>query len=185
MPTPARRRGSTTCTPPTCRWCRRRFGPACRPPPAEDPAWDVDLLAAGTGAERAAWEGRARREGLGETVRFLGFRTDVASIIAAADVLVHPARYEAYGLGVHEALCRGIPAIVSAGAGVAERYPAGLESLLIPDPDDPGSLAERLKHWRNNLEHFQTAVVPLADALGRHSWDQMAERIVQLIRAAA
>ena len=38
--------------------------------------------------------------------------------------MVHPARYEAYGLGVHEAICRGLPAIVSAGAGIAELYPA-------------------------------------------------------------
>ena len=39
---------------------------------------------------------------------------------------MHPARYEAYGLAVHEALCRGLPALVSASAGVAERYPADL-----------------------------------------------------------
>ena len=151
----------------------------------EHPGWDCDLAVAGSGAELPVWRERAQLAGLGQRILFLGFRQDVPRLLAASDAMVHPARYEAYGLGVHEALCRGIPALVSAGAGVAERYPAGLESLLIPDPDDPGSLAERLKHWRNNLEHFQTAVVPLADALGRHSWDQMAERIVQLIRAAA
>ena len=68
---------------------------------AEDPAWDVDLLVVGAGAERDAWAARARETGLADRIRFLGFRSDVATVLAAADVLVHPARYEAYGLGVH------------------------------------------------------------------------------------
>ena len=80
---------------------------------AADPAWDVDLFVVGAGAEREAWMQQAREAGLAERIRFLGFRSDVASVLAAADVLVHPARYEPYGLGVHEAICRGVPAIVT------------------------------------------------------------------------
>ena len=63
---------------------------------------------------------------------------DVPEILAALDGLVHPARYEAYGLSVHEALCRGVPSIVSASAGIAERYPGGLHPTAHrPNPDDP------------------------------------------------
>ena len=40
-------------------------------------------------------------------MRFLGFRRDMPAVFAACDLLIHPARYEAYGLAVHEALCRG------------------------------------------------------------------------------
>jgi glycosyltransferase involved in cell wall biosynthesis len=151
---------------------------------AGDPAWDVDLIAAGTGAERAAWEARARREGLGETIRLLGFRTDVASIIAAADVLVHPARYEAYGLGVHEALCRGIPAIVTASAGVAERYPAALKELLVPDPPDAAQLAARLRRWRSEADVWPARMAPFAAALRSRSWDDMAAEIAAWMEAA-
>ena len=68
-------------------------------------------------------EGAHSSDGLASRICFLGFRTDVPCILAAADLMVHPARYEAYGLGVHEALCRGLPAIVSAAAGVTERIP--------------------------------------------------------------
>ena len=46
-------------------------------------------------------------------VRFLGFRRDMPAVFAACDLLIHPARYEAYGLAVHEALCRGLPALVT------------------------------------------------------------------------
>ena len=82
-----------------------------------DPAWDVDLFVAGEGAERDAWIARSKEMGLASRIHFLGFRTDVSSLLAAADVLVHPARYEAYGLGVHEAICQGVPAIVTSAAG--------------------------------------------------------------------
>ena len=91
-----------------------------------DPAWDADLVVAGHGGELTQWRRLAASSGLDGRIRFLGFRDDVSTVLAAADVLVHPARYEAYGLGVHEAICRGLPAIVSAAAGVAELYPAGL-----------------------------------------------------------
>ena len=59
----------------------------------------------------------------------LGYCRDVVDLMAAADLLVHPARYEAYGLAVHEALCCGVPVIVSSAAGIAERMPANLADL--------------------------------------------------------
>lgn len=149
-----------------------------------DRRWDGDLAVVGSGAEADAWEKRSRESGLAERIKFLGFRQDVPKILAASDVLIHPARYEAYGLGVHEALCRGIPALVSATAGVAERYPSELESLLIPDPDNPSDLADRLRLWRGNLQEFRAATMPLSDFLRMNTWDKMAEQIVSIVNAA-
>ena len=97
------------------------------------PGWDADLLVAGEGRELPAWHARSESARLGGRVRFLGYRRDVSQLLAAADLLVHPVRYEAYGLAVHEAICRGVPALVSADAGVAERYPATLAPLLLRD----------------------------------------------------
>jgi glycosyltransferase involved in cell wall biosynthesis len=150
-----------------------------------NPGWDCDLAVVGAGAELSAWQERAREAGLAERIRFLGFRQDVPRVLAACDVLIHPARYEAYGLGVHEALCRGLPALVSAQAGVAERYPPELGALLIPDPEDSSALADRLTHWRNNLERIRVIVIPFSDRLRSYTWDHMAERIVQIVQAAA
>jgi glycosyltransferase involved in cell wall biosynthesis len=150
-----------------------------------DQNWDCNLAVVGTGIELPTWQRRATESGLSERIIFLGFRQDVPDVLAACDILVHPARYEAYGLGVHEALCRGIPALVSSQAGVAERYPAELHNLLIPDPQDAVDLAGRLFHWRQNLERVQTAVLPLSNELRSYTWDHMAERIVQIVQAAA
>jgi glycosyltransferase involved in cell wall biosynthesis len=148
------------------------------------PGWDSDLAVIGAGAELSAWQERAREADLGERIRFLGFRKDVPEVLAACDILIHPARYEAYGLGVHEAVCRGLPALVSADAGVAERYPPELQDFLIPDPEDPAALADRLLHWRSNLEKFRSAVIPFSNSLRSYTWDDMAERIVNLVQAA-
>jgi glycosyltransferase involved in cell wall biosynthesis len=152
---------------------------------ATDPAWDVDLLVAGTGAERPAWERRVAAAALEARVRFLGFRSDVENAIAAADVLVHPARYEAYGLGVHEAICRGVPAIVSRSAGIAERYPAAMHDLLIDGAIDAVAVAEALRRWRSNADRWAERCETLAAALRARSWDAMSAEIAVLVEGAA
>lgn len=143
-----------------------------------DPRWDANLAVVGRGAELEAWKQRRTADGLEERMHFLGFRTDVPEVLAACDVIVHPARYEAYGLGVHEAICRGLPAIVTAQCGVAEVFDDSLAELTLPDPENADELAARLRHWRANLDSYRTRVRPLADRLRARSWDRVAEDFV-------
>lgn len=138
-----------------------------------DPQWDVDLVVAGSGAEQPVWERKARDLGFGDRLRFVGFRNDVPELLAAVDALVHPARYEAYGLSVREALCRGIPAIVSKSSGVAEEYPVELDDLLLANPDDEVELEERLRVWRGRREALAAAVAPVGARLRARTWDHM------------
>jgi glycosyltransferase involved in cell wall biosynthesis len=148
------------------------------------PNWDADLIVVGAGAEIPQWKQRAREAGLEERMRFAGYRLDMPSVFAAFDVLVHPARYEAYGLSVHEALCRGVPAFVSASSGVAERYPPDLSELLITNPEDPVEIADRLTKWRSDGERFACLVAPFSRKLRARSWDEMAQEIVNLVERA-
>ena len=106
-------------------------------------------------------------------------------VFAALDLLVHPSRYEAYGLSVHEALCRGVPAFVSRAAGVAEQYPAELADLLIDNPDDAGELAERLAVWRGCTDRVPALLAPLSHKLRARTWDAMAADIARLVERAA
>lgn len=149
------------------------------------PDWDADLVVVGRGAELEAWRSRAAEVGLGQRIAFLGFRDDVPALLPAFDLLVHPARYEAYGLSVQEALCCGLPAIVSASAGVAERYPAALADLLVEDPEASGELAERFWHWRQRAGEYPALVAPLSAALRARSWDAMAAEIAGVVERAA
>jgi glycosyltransferase involved in cell wall biosynthesis len=143
--------------------------------------WDVELKVAGGGAQQEAWEREARARGLGERIQFLGFRKDVPALMAAADLLVSPTRYESYGLGVHEALCTGLPALVSRAAGVAERYPPALSALLLDDPDDAAELVHRLETWRAQGSALAPHVEALSATLRSWTWDRMAAGMVELL----
>jgi glycosyltransferase involved in cell wall biosynthesis len=145
------------------------------------PSWDARLVVVGAGAALASWRARAAAAGLGRSIQFLGFRADVPVVLAACDLLVSPARYEPYGLNVHEALCCGLPALVSASAGVAERYPPGLRGLLLPDPEDDAELARRLLAWRDDPAAAAAAVAPLGHALRARTWDHCAAEIVRIV----
>lgn len=147
-----------------------------------DPDWDVELRVMGRGSQLPLWQARARDAGLGQRVQFLGFRSDVPELMRAADALVAPTRYEAYGLGVHEAVCCGLPAFVSADAGVAERYPADLRELLIPDPENADDLARRLKRWHSEPAGFRDAVARFAGELRARTWDDMSAEIQHVVK---
>jgi glycosyltransferase involved in cell wall biosynthesis len=147
----------------------------------KDADWDAVLAVVGTGAALPGWQARAAGAGLGDRVRFLGFRSDVPDLLRAADALASPTRYEAYGLAVHEALCCGLPALVSAAAGVAERYPPGLGDLLLPDPDDAADLAARLRRWRDDPGAARDRVGPLSAALRSYTWDDMGRDFLRVI----
>jgi glycosyltransferase involved in cell wall biosynthesis len=147
------------------------------------PDWDVDLVVAGAGADLAAWRERAARAGLGERFRLLGFRRDVPWVLAGADALVAPTRYEPFGLGVAEAIAKGLPAIVSASAGVAELYPPELRQLLLDDPESPSELARRLTSWRAERDDLRRAVRPFSERLRERNWDAVARDIVELLQA--
>lgn len=141
------------------------------------PDWDARLLVVGSGAELSSWRARASASAVANRITFLGYRTDVAELMRAADLLIHPARYEAYGLAVHEALCSGVPAIVSAAAGIAERLPETLSRLLVHDVDSAEELASRLRCWRDAAAEFREAARAAGASLRMRSWDDMSRDI--------
>jgi glycosyltransferase involved in cell wall biosynthesis len=151
----------------------------------EDPQWDVDLLVAGGGSAVGACEELVAQWQLEHRIRILGFSDRVRDLLAAADVLVSPVRYEAYGLNVQEAICRGIPAIVSASAGVAERYAPEYEPLLLPDPENVDDLIAKLRQWRSNMPEWEARFQQFGDTLRRYGWQDMARRIVSIARCQA
>jgi glycosyltransferase involved in cell wall biosynthesis len=141
----------------------------------------VDLLVAGGGPAMPMWRTRIQESGLSERIRMLGFSDQIRSLLAAADLLVSPVRYEAYGLNVQEAICRGIPALVSASAGVAERYEPGLTPMLLPDPENVDDLMERLLVWRSKKEEWRARFEPLSNRLRSRSWHDTAADFVSIV----
>ncbi|MDI6631747.1 MAG: glycosyltransferase family 4 protein [Bacillota bacterium] len=71
------------------------------------------LLVVGTGERRCELEGLAGRLGLGSGVRFLGFRSDVPRVLAAADVAVLTSRREGLPRVILEAMAAGKPVVAT------------------------------------------------------------------------
>lgn len=146
-----------------------------------DAGWDARLAVLGAGGELEAWRRRAADAGLERRIEFLGFQADVWRVLWAADALASPTRYEAFGLAVQEALCCGLPALVSADAGVAERIPPSLHGLLLPHPDDAADLARRLRAWRGAVRIHRSAALALSTELRTRTWDDMARLMATII----
>ncbi|WP_017616462.1 glycosyltransferase family 4 protein [Nocardiopsis salina] len=71
-------------------------------------------------------------------VRMLGHRTDVADLLAAADVFCLTSRWEGPSLVIMEALRAGLPVVSTRVGGIPDHYAGTV--LLVP-PDDPEAFA--------------------------------------------
>lgn len=139
----------------------------------------LDIL--GDGPLRIRLEALARELGLDGRIRFLGRIDDprqVASIVATADVMVHPARYDGMPNAVLEALALGTPVVATSDLRVLRELadeigPEGLRLVprdglseaigAIPRRAITGAPAENLLPDRFRITHVVDA---LLDAVG-------------------
>lgn len=94
------------------------------------------LVIAGSGPLRDALQSEIDAHGL--AARLLGQRTDVADLLAAADVLALSSTWEARPLAMQEAMRAGVPVVATAVGGTPEL--ANDAAVLVP-PKDPQALA--------------------------------------------
>lgn len=80
-------------------------------------------------------------------VRFLGERHDIPELLAAADLLIHPARQEPFGRVLLEAAASGCPIIATDVGGTKEML--GETAFLVPS-DNPAQLADAIETLANN-----------------------------------
>jgi glycosyltransferase involved in cell wall biosynthesis len=105
---------------------------------------DLHCLCLGRGALQGSLERLARSLGLGDRVRFLGYRHDALEITQVFDVSVLPSvQSEGLPLCLLEAAFLGIPAAGSDGPGMNEAVQSGVTGLLSPMGDAP-ALADAL-----------------------------------------
>ncbi len=118
----------------------------------------VHLWIAGEGEERGALEDQIARLELGDRVRLLGWRTDRAALLAAADVFVLPSRHEPFGIVMLEAWALRVPVVAAASQGPRDYITDGRNGLLVP-VDDAAALARRITEVLQDpsLRHHLTA----------------------------
>ena len=99
---------------------------------------DAHLVVLGDGPQRAELEQLARE--LDVSVYLPGRVPDVTQWLRRASMLVHPARWEGFGLALLEAMLAGLPVVATNVSSIPEIVVDGETGVLVP-PDDPPALA--------------------------------------------
>ena len=104
---------------------------------------DAYFLIVGGGPKEEEFRELAQKSGVGERVRWAGFRTDVDELLAGADAFVHPSLVDAFPTVLLEAMAAGLPVVASGVGGIPEIVSPGVTGKLVP-PGDPDALASAL-----------------------------------------
>jgi glycosyltransferase involved in cell wall biosynthesis len=105
------------------------------------------MVYVGEGSERQRVTALSAELGLGPADhRFLGFRTDVADLLAAADFFVLPSRAEGLPISLLEAMSHHLPVVCTRVGGNPELVTDGVHGALVPagDPEALAAAMERL-----------------------------------------
>jgi glycosyltransferase involved in cell wall biosynthesis len=95
----------------------------------------------GAGEERAA-------HGRGLRATFTGKIEDVRAAYWAADVLVAPSRFDAFGMAIVEALSCGLPVVTSKASGAWVRV--GEAGIVLDEPTDASGIATAISVLRSD-----------------------------------
>ena len=101
---------------------------------------DATLAIAGEGPLSGSLKARAAELGISQRTRFLGFREDVAELIAGADVFCLSSVWEGVPLAAMEAVQLGTPVVATDVGGTGELIEDRVSGRLVP-PGDPAALA--------------------------------------------
>ncbi len=144
---------------------------------------ELHLWIAGEGPLRARLEERARATGVADRVRFLGWRDDVPALLAAADFLVLPSRWEALPYVVMEAMASRRPVVAARVGGVRELLQDGragfdcavgdvddlaaaLSRMIALGPQARAAMSERGRAWVEERFSVDAMVSGLVDVYG-------------------
>ena len=110
------------------------------------------------------FEALAEKHGVRANVHFFSGRNDVAELMAAADLLLHPAYQEAAGIVLLEAITAGLPILASSVCGYAHYIEDANCGVVIEEPFRQGMLNEVLREaltqsslrtaWAENARHY-------------------------------
>ncbi|MDQ5821635.1 MAG: glycosyltransferase family 4 protein, partial [Actinomycetota bacterium] len=100
---------------------------------------------------------------------------DVAAWYGRADVLVHPARWEGFGLALLEAMLSSLPVVASRVSSVPELVVDGETGVLV-EPDDAAGLSAGILTALDRAEALGAA--GRARAHAEFSVERMARRTV-------
>jgi glycosyltransferase involved in cell wall biosynthesis len=138
------------------------------------------LVVLGEGPERARLEALA-----GDGVYLPGRVGDVAAWYRRVELVVHPARWEGFGLALLEAMLAG-KAVVATRVSAAPEIVVDDETGVLVPPDDPAALAEAVTALLGDPARASSmGAAGLERARAEFGTVRMAERTAEIYRDAA
>ena len=121
---------------------------------------------------------------LRERVHLTGFRMDAPALIGACDLFVMPTlRNEGLSKAVAEAMCMGIPSVISAVGGMVELVADGQSGTIVP-PGDPAPLADAIRKYATNpMMLKQHGADARARLLESFSFAQMVDQTIAMYQS--
>jgi glycosyltransferase involved in cell wall biosynthesis len=137
---------------------------------------DAVLLVLGEGPERQRLERLAHDLGVSDAVVLPGRVGDVAALYRRADLLIHPARWEGFGLALLEAMLAARPVVACRAGSAPELVENGRTGLLV-ETDDSDALARAVVRLLDDHSLASTyGAAGFERARREFSVDRMAER---------
>ncbi len=102
------------------------------------------VLVVGDGRSRPALEQQVAGLGLGDRVRFTGFRDDVGTLLSGLDAFCLPSHSEGLPFALLEACAHRLPLLVTGVGGMDELLDDGV-TAVVARPADPADLARGLR----------------------------------------
>jgi len=123
----------------------------------------------GDGPLASDWDARAAALGLASRAQRLGWREDVATLLASGDLLLHTAEYEGMPFAILEAMAAGLPCAVSEGLHREMPFLDATNSLTVSGEEwietlrDRPELSRRAQAARALISaHYSTEVMASA-----------------------
>ncbi len=138
----------------------------------------LELVIVGDGQYCVEMEELAKKEGIGNSVKFMGYVQPGAKVfeqLDLADIYVLPSRQEGLPRSVIEAMARGLPCITSDVGGFQELV--GSE-WMVP-VNDVQSLADRIERMLGSAEVLKCAVRENVKTASKYCTDELRKRRVE------
>lgn len=122
----------------------------------------------------------AKQAGVADRVTVLPPTDRIEQYYAAADVLVLPTPYDAFGMVITEAMACGLPVITTPRAGAAELMSPGVHGLLVDSPTDVSGFAQAMAALAGDADRRARMGAAAAALMAAHSWDNVAARTMEV-----
>src|SRR5215216_2167108 len=150
----------------------------------KDPSAQVLLV--GDGPERPKLEREAKRIGVGDRVRFLGFfaHDRLPAVLAHADLLVLPSLYEELGTVLLEAMQAALPIVASRTGGIPDVIEDGVNGMLVL-PGEPEALARAIDRFLADQDLARRLSEGAQEGGKDYDWEVLAERVLAVYQGVS